>query len=170
MACNPNGDFFCFGGFVDGSRVNQTALIQCQGSDVSGAMVSEGGDIPARAGHSTVSTGTHLYTFGGQDDDNNKLDDVWMFDINANTWTCVPYAEGDLKPTPRCGHTAVVANGKMYVFGGILELTKELNDLCIFDFATAKWEQAPEMIGKDEEENNKSESHNNGEPGSPIRR
>jgi len=41
-------------------------------------MVSEGGDISARAGHSTVSTGTHLYTFGGQDDDNNKLDDVWM--------------------------------------------------------------------------------------------
>jgi len=29
----------------------------------------------------------------------------------------------------RSGHTAVSYNNKMYIFGGILEVTKELNDL-----------------------------------------
>jgi len=160
-----------FGGFVDGSRVNETALITRDEATKAfcGKMCSEGGDIPARAGHSTVCSGGNLYTFGGQDDDNNKLDDVWCFDTAANSWSCCEQGEGDLKPTPRCGHTAVVAGGKMFVFGGILELTKELNDFCIFDIASGKWEQAPEMIGGEDEENKKSESNQN-EPGSPLRR
>lgn len=34
----------------------------------------------------------------------------------------------------RSGHTAVVWGQKMYIFGGILELTKELNDMVVFDF------------------------------------
>lgn len=150
-----NGDFYAFGGFVDGSRVNQTALITRDAGThtFKGEMCSEGGDIPARAGHSTVMCGNALYTFGGQDDDNNKLDDVWMYDTAAHTWSLCEQAEGALKPTPRCGHTAVVAGGKMFVFGGILELTKELNDLCIFDVATKKWEQAPQIVEEEDEDN-----------------
>jgi N-acetylneuraminic acid mutarotase len=116
-------------------------------------MCSEGGAIPARAGHSTVECSGKLYAFGGQDDDNNKLDDVWCFDPNANEWSKCEQEEGALKPTPRCGHTAVCAGSKMFVFGGILELTKELNDLCIFNTSTGKWEQAPEMIGGEDDEN-----------------
>lgn len=33
---------------------------------------------------------------------------------------------------------AVAFGGKMYVFGGILEVTKELNDLLVYDFKTQK--------------------------------
>lgn len=146
IACQENGDFYVFGGFVDGSRVNQTCVItRGEGGAFKGEMCSEGGDIPVRAGHSTVLHNGALYTFGGQDDDNNKLDDVWMYDVANAAWTLCAQEEGALKPTPRCGHTATVCDGKMYVFGGILELTKELNDLCIFDIATQKWEQAPQM-------------------------
>jgi len=57
----------------------------------------------------------------------------------------------------------------MYIFGGILELTKELNDLSIYDFNKECWVQAPEMEGKDEE-NNKESEQNGKEPGSPLRR
>jgi len=32
----------------------------------------------------------------------------------------------------------------MYIFGGILELTKELNDLVVFDFSTMKFCQVEE--------------------------
>ena len=49
------------------------------------------------------------------------------------------FGEGDFVPSPRSGHTAVVFGEKMYIFGGILELTKELNDLCVFDFNTRKF-------------------------------
>jgi len=32
----------------------------------------------------------------------------------------------------------------MYIFGGILELTKELNDMLVFDFAQMKFTQGDE--------------------------
>ena len=70
-----------------------------------------------------------MYVFGGQDDDNNKLDDLWSFD--------------------RSGHSSVVYGSKMYIFGGIFELTKELNDLTAFDFTTGKfksYESKAEML------------------------
>lgn len=78
--------------------------------------------------------------FGGQDEDNNKLNDVnFAMAEGGSAWIAAAGDEDDLKPVPRSGHSAVVAHDKMYVFGGILELTKELNDLAIFDFKTKKW-------------------------------
>jgi len=31
-------------------------------------------------------------------------------------------------------------NGKMYIFGGILELTKEINEMMTFDFKTCAFD------------------------------
>lgn len=100
--------------------------------------------MKARASHSTSEYEGNLYVFGGQDDDNNKLDDMWCFNAAANAWKKVEYAEGGCKPVPRAGHTAIVCGTKLYVFGGIFELTKELNDLCIFDLVAQQWCQAAE--------------------------
>jgi len=61
--------------------------------------------MPARAGHSVVEHKDNLYVFGGQDDDNNKLNDIWM--CSGFSWSKLTPAEGSLMPTPRCGHTAV---------------------------------------------------------------
>jgi len=36
--------------------------------------------------------------------------------------------------TGRSGHSANIYNGKMYIFGGILELTKELNEMVAYNF------------------------------------
>jgi hypothetical protein len=47
--------------------------------------------------------------------------------------------EKDFKPKARSGHSSAVFNNKMYIFGGILELTHELNDLIVFDFETKKF-------------------------------
>lgn len=33
----------------------------------------------------------------------------------------------------RCGHSSAVYNGHLVVFGGIYEITKELNDCYIFN-------------------------------------
>lgn len=46
----------------------------------------------------------------------------------------------------------------MYIFGGILELTHELNDLCCFDFETKKFSSNSETAMEDEEAQN-MESH-----------
>jgi N-acetylneuraminic acid mutarotase len=86
-----------------------------------------------------VSVGVHdakMYIFGGQEDDNKKLNDLWCFDMQTNQWGQVDQSGNSYKPTPRSGHSTVVYGDKMYIFGGILELTKELNDLVVFDFET----------------------------------
>jgi|DEB0MinimDraft_12_1074336.scaffolds.fasta_scaffold31993_1 hypothetical protein len=41
-------------------------------------------------------------------------------------------------PKPRSGHSANIYNDKCYMFGGILELTKELNECLCFDLKTQK--------------------------------
>ena len=40
---------------------------------------------------------------------------------------------------PRSGHSACLYKDYMLVFGGILEVTKELNDLWVFDLRSKKW-------------------------------
>ncbi len=37
---------------------------------------------PKRAGHSAVIFGDSLVIFGGKDEDNNKLNDLWEFNLN----------------------------------------------------------------------------------------
>jgi len=76
------------------------------------------------------------YIFGGQDDDNNKLNDLWELDLQTEEFKQIELASLSHVPQPRSGHTASVYNGKMYIFGGIFELTKELNEMLVFDFAT----------------------------------
>lgn len=40
----------------------------------------------ARASHSASIYGDKMYVFGGQDDDNNKLGDLWEFDMASSAW------------------------------------------------------------------------------------
>lgn len=92
-----------------------------------------------RASHANAIYQDKLYVFGGQDDDNNKLGDLWTFDLKGKTWNEIVPAEGGFKPIARSGHTAVVWGQRMYIFGGILELTKELNDMVVYDFASGQF-------------------------------
>lgn len=91
-----------------------------------------------RAGHSAVLYENSIYIFGGKDDENFKLNDLWKFDLAARTWTNLETATGTA-PMARAGHTANVYEGKMFIFGGIFEVTKELNDCHIYDIAKDRW-------------------------------
>ena len=79
------------------------------------------------------------------DEDNSKFDDLWCLDLTTEQWTLIDIPEGTPCPGPRSGHSACIFNGKMYIFGGILELTKELNEMLIFDFARGSFS----IIGSD---------------------
>ena len=86
-----------------------------------------------------------LYIFGGKDDENAKLNDLWKFDMETLTWTELVAVNGggsssanhlgvsehqtNRVPMPRSGHSAVLYDGYICIFGGIFEVTKELNDL-----------------------------------------
>ena len=93
----------------------------------------------ARAGAAVALNGDNLFMFGGQEDDNKKMNDCWCFDCNTHCWSQIPVEEGQFCPSHRSGHSTVVFGNKMYIFGGIYELTHELNDLCVFDFETRKF-------------------------------
>lgn len=54
---------------------------------------------------------------------------MWEFDLNTSTWREVLREDGTFEPVGRSGHASVVLNNKMFVFGGIFEITKELNEM-----------------------------------------
>ena len=78
-----------------------------------------------------------MYIFGGRNDEHQKLNDLWRFDIAASTWSEIKAPDA---PLERCGHSCDVYEGQfMVIFGGIFEITKELNDMHIFDFTKKRW-------------------------------
>jgi len=133
--------FYIFGGFVKGSRVEDLIKFTAEGTKFEGDCIIKGDEdvvskMPLRASTSAFLHQNKIWVFGGQDDDNNKLNDLWCCDLAAPGWSQVSPTEGEFWPCPRSGHTSVMWNDKMYLFGGIFELTKELGDLCVFDLKT----------------------------------
>lgn len=128
--------FMIFGGFVAGSRVNEAYVCRKNGNTLEWTRIGENSQQrpSIRASHSAVIHNNKCYIFGGQDDDNNKLNDLWELDLATEAWTEVELAPGSYPPACRSGHSANLFRGKMYVFGGILELTKELNEMLCYDF------------------------------------
>lgn len=61
--------------------------------------------------------------FGGQDNNNETLSDLWRFCLNDWTWERIK-PEGDA-PRGRTGHTMIKYGDNLVIFGGLLEVTKE---------------------------------------------
>lgn len=127
---------------MNGSRVDEVIMCKHEGNSVTASQVSggEGSSGPtARASVSCGLYGRDIYMFGGQENDNRKMNDLWCFNIDESSWSQVELGAEDFRPCPRSGHSTVVHGEKMYIFGGLLELTKELNDLVVYDFETKKF-------------------------------
>jgi N-acetylneuraminic acid mutarotase len=69
-----------------------------------------------------------MYVFGGKDSDSNKLNDLWALTWKTGSWTKLNPV-GNIMPCVRSGHSSAIYDGFFVIFGGILEVTKELNDL-----------------------------------------
>lgn len=89
--------------------------------------------------HSAVISGTSLLVFGGRDDDNNKLNDLWELSISSGVWTEIKPNNPETMPLPRAGHKCCIFEDMMFMFGGIYEITKELNDVWAFSLKSKKW-------------------------------
>jgi hypothetical protein len=91
MCLLPTGDgFITFGGFVNGIRVNDVIIFKFDGSALCGEVLTNPDISPApkvRNGMSIGLDGDKMFVFGGQDDDSNKLSDMWEFSMSARTWT-----------------------------------------------------------------------------------
>jgi hypothetical protein len=98
--------------------------------------------------------------FGGSGDNNVKYNDLWEFD--GAKWTRVhagsptihvdDHKKSDL-PLQKSGHQiGIFKNRYILVFGGIHEVTYEMNDFKLYDITTKQWKTI------DEENKNASES------------
>ena len=100
-----------------------------------------------RGGHSATLIGNSLMIFGGHYFGGKKegfvyLNDVSVLDVNENRWY-KPRVNGT-PPQERYGHTAIVAGGRMVVFGGRGEKGVHFRDLHALDPNTMTWYQGPE--------------------------
>lgn len=78
-----------------------------------------------------------MYIFGGKDDSSEKLNDLWVYNIADKKWIEVE-AEGEA-PYERSGHSSDIYDDYLVIFGGIWDVTKELNDLHLYSFSRNQW-------------------------------
>lgn len=143
--------FVIFGGFVAGSRVNDCYMCTKNGGTLEWKRLGDNSPTKpkVRASHSTAFYQGKLYIFGGMDEDNSKFCDLWELDLATETYKEIQLPDGSPMPNPRSGHSSTIFKNKMYIFGGIIELTKELNEMLIFDFSSGQFQ----IIGSDGQPN-----------------
>ena len=73
-----------------------------------------------------------MYIFGGKDEDNEKLKDFWRYDFKTKAWEQLECDHPDV--SSRSGHSACVYQHYMIIFAGIHEVTKELDDMAVYNF------------------------------------
>lgn len=80
--------------------------------------------------------------FGGKNEENEKLNDLWAFNFTTQTWeryqANMPLSDESM-PLPRSGHSAAVHQQYMVIFGGIFDVTKELDDMSMYDLEKRRW-------------------------------
>ncbi|XP_053554062.1 ras guanine nucleotide exchange factor F [Bombina bombina] len=83
-----------------------------------------------------------LYIFGGMIDSGSNEDDtpLWLYDIDSSTWCHNKAAEDkEARPTNRKGHSAVVYQAGMYIFGGYFDIKGAVEEFWMFSFGSEKW-------------------------------
>lgn len=92
-----------------------------------------GSEGPApRSGCAAATDGKSVYLFGGKDAE-RRMNDLWEFSLSDFRFRLMG-AEGDVPPS-RNGHSLEHFEGKLYLFGGIHDITWELDDLHIYSLS-----------------------------------
>jgi len=104
-----------------------------------------------------IGDSSRMYLFGGYNG-SSWLNDLWMFDIDTQRWTCIQDSSDDLSdelslalgqaerlraqaaggPSRRFGYVSVVHDNKFVLFGGF-DGSRWLNDMFEFDLGTETW-------------------------------
>ncbi|XP_029448645.1 kelch domain-containing protein 3 isoform X3 [Rhinatrema bivittatum] len=107
----------------------------------------EGG--PRRVNHAAVAVGHKIYSFGGycsgEDYETLRQIDVHVFNAVSLRWMKLPAVRSSgwdpLKEVPymRYGHTAVLIDDLIYIWGGRNDMEGACNVLYAFDVTSHKW-------------------------------
>ena len=91
----------------------------------------------ARVGHSACVMSEDLYIFGGYSVESGNMNDIWVFNREAGTWSEIELDSASPVPAPRSGSSIVAPDptGTVFIlFGG-----DGKDDVWDFDVKTAVW-------------------------------
>jgi N-acetylneuraminic acid mutarotase len=131
-----DGKIYVFGGNIHGFKTNNMYILDIETRKWQTMHFKNG--PPPRASHSAIVKDDELYIFGGKDEDNNKLGDLWIYNIKTGTWNEAQYPHGE-GPISRSGHSTGVFKNYIIVYAGIHELTQELSDMYLYDTNNGTW-------------------------------
>ncbi len=139
MAYDPaRGRFIMFGGDSAGTLLDDTAVYD-PAANAWTELEPSGMRPTARSAHSMVydPAGGRFIMFGG-DSAGAFLDDTWVFDPAANTWT--ELEPSGMRPTARSAHSMVYdpTSGRLILFGGAIALAL-LDDTWAYDPVANAW-------------------------------
>lgn len=79
-----------------------------------------------------------MYMFGGSRID-ERYNDIWIFDLNTQIWNELN-PKGKI-PQARNGHTFFAYKQNLFLFGGIHDITYEVNDFCVYSPELNYWHE-----------------------------
>jgi N-acetylneuraminic acid mutarotase len=79
-----------------------------------------------------------MVIFGGFEN-GSRTNTLAIYDILKNTWQKLDTEGLEIKPEQRSGHSAIIKDDKLYVFGGKNEENNKLSDFWAFDLKEQKW-------------------------------
>lgn len=77
-----------FGGFVNGLRTNEVYRFHFPSRKWELLVPTTRASPAGRAAHSAIVYKDLLVIFGGKDEDNEKLNDIWAFNLKTHAWEC----------------------------------------------------------------------------------
>ncbi|XP_057660577.1 uncharacterized protein LOC130896456 [Diorhabda carinulata] len=99
-----------------------------------------GDKLPCLQEHTAVAYKDCLYVFGGEVGFSAGTETpLWIYDIKLNCWKKKKTKKGVVTPKGRRGHTALVTNGSMLIYGGYQDLRGSSNELWAYHFDTESW-------------------------------
>lgn len=99
---------------------------------------------PSLQEHTLVEYNEQLYLFGGQVSASNNEQSFWKLDLATSEWQSLSVKSSKLgahlRPTNRRGHSAVIYNNSMYIYGGFEDFRGSSNQLWEYQLANQRWE------------------------------
>lgn len=99
---------------------------------------------PSLQEHTLVEYNYQLYLFGGQVSASNNEQSFWKLDLATCEWQSLSVRSSKLgahlRPTNRRGHSAVIYNNSMYIYGGFEDFRGSSNQLWEYQLANQRWE------------------------------
>ncbi|CAD8149025.1 unnamed protein product [Paramecium pentaurelia] len=130
-----------FGGFYSGNQCkhsNDLFSYKFQDNKWVKLNKQKGMEPAPRDGSSITSYNNSVYIFGGKNGD-LRYNDLWQFDMLKLEWNFIAINNLNTIPMSRSGHSLISYQNNLILFGGIHDVTWELDDLHCFNLDLKEW-------------------------------